>query len=280
MGFIQWMETTVGIGDEIIGSRHAKEKSIREQLPVTMLGKENQIRKHPVWHYNPFIAYERMNMHSTLHWNSSCRPYVNYKKCTVNKWAFNEDYKVLPGNITLSNKEMEEAVRHKDYILIEPTVKGPLQINKDWGMHNWQQLALITKDVPWIQLIYDDNQDTLPGVTYIKVRTIREWLVWVHGAIAVVTTDGGLHHAAAAFNIPAIVLFSGFIHPNIMGYQIKGHNNLYCPTQYMPADPVGHSQDESCGSKIYCDYCYRNINNIRPHDVRRELLNLPIGEST
>jgi hypothetical protein len=37
-------------------------------------------------------------------------------------------------------------------------------------------------------------------------------------------SEGGMHHAAAAVGVPAVVLFGGFIPPEIMGY--KGQISL------------------------------------------------------
>jgi ADP-heptose:LPS heptosyltransferase len=59
-----------------------------------------------------------------------------------------------------------------------------------------------------------------------------------------VTTDGGLHHAAAALGKPAIVVWGGLVSPKILGYD--SHINL-------------HSGTASCGSTEPCPHCRKAL---------------------
>jgi ADP-heptose:LPS heptosyltransferase len=65
--------------------------------------------------------------------------------------------------------------------------------------------------------------------------------------------EGGLHHAAAALGVPAVVLFGGFIPPLVTGYET--HINL-----------TGGAQ-EACGSLKPCDHCRKAMDAISVEEV-------------
>ena len=56
--------------------------------------------------------------------------------------------------------------------------------------------------------------------------------------------EGGFAHAAAALDKKSVVLFGGYIHPNITGY--KFHNNIYIDIDGSP-----------CGMRDWCEHCER-----------------------
>lgn len=269
------MEVVMGIGDEIIATRHAAEMYNPDHRPVRITDANMNVRQHDVWLHNHKIdmACKKPN-HLTMQFNSSCRPYINYKECTLDRWSFNSNYSVKPGEIYLSDEEKEKASKLGDYVIIEPTVKGPLQINKSWPIRYWEELVQRT-DIPFVQLHYKHNQTRLDElrVSHIFIGNIREWLIYVSHAIAVVTTDGGLHHTAAAFRIPAVVLFSGFISPSIMGYEGIGHVNLCYDNAH------NKLVFESCGLRTKCQYCEIAMNNIKPSLVKDKLLNLQLKDN-
>jgi len=263
------MEAVMGIGDEIIGTRHFARSPAKK--PIRIVDNQMKTRTHEVWAYNPYINKDALNLYP---WNSSCRPYIDYGKSTVKHWAFREDYRVEPGEIYFSPQEQVEIAAMKDYIIIEPTVKGALQQNKAWPLQYWQDLVDANGSIPYKQLVYNYQQPNLRGVEIVMVHSVRAWLIHVAAAIAVVTTEGGLHHAAAALDIPAVVLFSGFISPNIMGYQLGNHRNLMHHYQY----EVEHNKS-SCGLKVYCSQCHANMDNLDVEQVHRALFSLPVKEA-
>ena len=62
-------------------------------------------------------------------------------------------------------------------------------------------------------------------------------------------TEGGMHHAAAALNKKAVIIFGGHISPNITGYSF--HKNLYIDDESSP-----------CGNKLKCKHCEECLNKI------------------
>jgi ADP-heptose:LPS heptosyltransferase len=82
-------------------------------------------------------------------------------------------------------------------------------------------------------------------------------LAMVAQAKLVVTTDGMLHHAAAAFGVPAIVLWGGVVSPKILGYPT--HINIWNGAQ-------------PCGSYAeVCSHCREAMDSISVDQVKKHL---------
>jgi ADP-heptose:LPS heptosyltransferase len=96
-------------------------------------------------------------------------------------------------------------------------------------------------------------QIKLSGVRQVHSRGIRQGLAYLAQARLYIGPEGGLHHAAAALNIPGVVLFGGFIPPQITGYII--HANL-----------TG-GDTEACGILGRCLHCKQAMQRITVDEV-------------
>ena len=147
------------------------------------------------------------------------RPYI--ESVTPERFVYREDFRARPGEIYLTPEETRDK---GDYILIEPHTKdkftGP---NKRWPWERWCEVVG--------SLSYDfvqtgpEGTEALPGVRRIVTNTFREALSVLSGARLLVTTDGALHHAAAAMGVPAVVIWGGAASPVNLGYD--SHVNLW-----------------------------------------------------
>src|SRR5262249_3229320 len=70
--------------------------------------------------------------------------------------------------------------------------------------------------------------------------TFRDALCVLSLARLYIGPEGGLHHAAAALGVPAVVIFGGFNSPKATGY--AWHSNIVAP-------------GEPCGTVAYCLHC-------------------------
>ena len=68
-----------------------------------------------------------------------------------------------------------------------------------------------------------------------------------------------MHHCAAAFGVPGIVIFGGFISPATTGYGC--HVNLF-------------TGGEACGMRIPCEHCADAMRKITPEQVAAALIAL------
>jgi ADP-heptose:LPS heptosyltransferase len=135
--------------------------------------------------------------------------------------------------------------------VVEPHIKGTVSgSNKDWGWTKWQELV-DGLDLPWAQ--FDYGRERLRGVEAIPTDTFWHGVAVLGRSIGIVTTDGGLHHAAAALSVPAVVIWGGYAPPAVLGY--RGHINLSVDAP------------DCLGMKVSCTACRDAMDAITVNDV-------------
>ena len=204
-----------------------------------------------VWENNPNIN-KPDEFHKTGQeiWVENCtgfRPYI--KKVTATNIIYNEDHKAERGDIFLTEAEIEPFKQYAGCVIIEPHVKGSFSGNKAWVWDRWQTVA---NAIPCIQ-INERTKQGLRNAQRVHTGDFRQALAMLSQARLVVTTDGALHHAAAALGKPAVVLWGARTHPKVLGYE--SHTNLYT------------GEGESCGSMAYCQHCVDAMKRITPEMV-------------
>src|SRR5262245_27266487 len=242
----------MGYGDEIIATGLAK------NIPkgkIAAFGNGKLIIWGPwceeIFRNNPRIARPGTEALNNLYWIDHYKGHRKYNRLGQGRWIWNYDFKVIPGEIYFNG----EMTAGKDFIWIEPNVPWhkSVAVNKDWGFKNYQAIVdrLLKDGLEVVQSSH--GRDKLDRVKIIKTSTFRDALLVMSKARVALLPEGGLHHAAAALGISAVVLFGGFIPPTVMGYDM--HTNL-----------TG-GVDEACGSLIKCDHCRRALANISVEEV-------------
>lgn len=136
---------------------------------------------------------------------------------------FNTAFKVKPGKLHLSPEVMGWAQQQDvaSCVLVNPHVKKSPGKSKDWGWERWLELAGRSKH---LLAQCDYGKPLLPGVEAIETPTFEHAAALIAAARGIVTTEGGMHHAAGALRCPAVVIFGGTNPPSILGYDF--HENL------------------------------------------------------
>lgn len=162
------------------------------------------------------------------------------------------------GEIYLNSQEQAFANLHAGRLIIEPNIKQRDGNNKDWGFSRWQAVVDATPNLPWTQLV-PLGAMKLRRVKHIETADFRLAAAVLSTSLAYVGPEGGLHHAAAAFNRPGVVIFGGFISPNQTGY----------------ADQVNlFTGGEPCGWRKPCAHCRAALAQITPQMVVQEVQRL------
>jgi len=129
-------------------------------------------------------------------------------------------YRPIPAELRFTLAEQEFASRFKhEFVVIEPHIKAHRDgaANRDWGWQNYADLVARSPDVRWLQMV-PPGLAPLPGVEVVTTDTFRLTCAVLARARAFVGPEGGLHHACAALNVPAVVIFGGYISPAATGY--------------------------------------------------------------
>lgn len=206
-----------------------------------------------VWENNPKIAGTAGKDTIWIPDFPGSRPYI--KKIEQDHYVFNHGFRAPYGKVCLADSELEWARNQVkgDYVLVEPHIKDEvttlmLGANKAWN--GWDEL--LKMDLPWLQIGMK-----APKTRQVRTGKIRQALAMIAHAKLVVTTDGMLHHAAAALGVPAVVLWGGVVSPKILGYPT--HINIW-------------NGAEPCGSYAkVCPHCREAMDSISVEQVRKHL---------
>lgn len=266
----------MGYGDEIMAAGEARRlQEAGDPRPVAVLGRDGRPRWHPLWEGNPRLARPEAVARGlevrTITNGPGCRPYVDYA-------AMRAEFAALfPGRpFTTKRRDPRLPWRYSAwratpgelyglpqrapgrYVVVEPHVKATASPNKDWGRARWQALVRLRRDLDWVQLGAGGSR-ILEGARHVATADFRAACGVLAGAAAAVLPEGGLHHAAAALDVPAVVIFGAMTSPANTGYAI--HVNLF--------EPLGGASP--CGQRVPCGHCARAMAAIRPEAVAEHL---------
>lgn len=216
--------------------------------PVRIVNEIGATRDHAAWIGNPAVS---KTARKTLLDCSSHRPYILHWK--HRQAIYNLDHRPKAGKIYLTQQERDFNKIGGRYIVIAPTIKDNASINKNWGSDRWEKV-IKSFGLPVYQLS-ESGDETIKGASPIKTPTFRLAASIISGATFVLTNEGGTHHMAASFGVPAVVIFGSFIPPEVTGYDF--HINIHRKT------PHGY-----CGKWDYCPDCNKALADITPEEVR------------
>jgi len=266
----------MGYGDELMAMGRAERLHRETGRRVAILDKAGKRRWSPVWVGHPAIVNpcEPVSAsHMTIVDCSGARPYLagwDTWNCSARArftdWSANSHR----GRLYLSLPELKQGrqlqERLGDFVVLEPGIYGSSSSNKDWGFERYEQLVAALPDLKFIQ--------TMPGPRRAPARVMplftpsfREACGILAAASAYVGPEGGMHHAAAALGIPAVVLFGGFTSPVNTGYEL--HRNLFVAGPESP-----------CGRYAPCGHCREAMASITVADVAAALKGVLAGELT
>lgn len=268
----------MGFGDEIMVTGQARALQQRDPRPVAVLDRNHRPRRHPLWQGNPRIARPEqvpLTDCQVIVNGSGCRPYLDYVRMARDFAA------VCPGRpFTTKTRDATLPWRYTDWscdpgelpcvkriakagtIVVEPNGKPGASPNKLWGWKRWQALVDTDRNRPWVQLGPSGTR-LLDGARHIETATFVDACSALSGAAAAILPEGGLHHAAAALGIPAIVIFGGMTSPANTGY--GAHVNLF------------DADGSPCGQRLPCGHCDRAMAAISPDIVAYHLERISNG---
>jgi ADP-heptose:LPS heptosyltransferase len=254
----------VGLGDNLMASGLARGAHARGKKVAFGDGIKIRWDHHSpeVFKWNPNIAAPGHERDSSVEWVPFFKGHRIYNRQDGDRWIWNMDFSPTPGEVFLDDIEKKAGRRYgSGFVLIEPQSARWKSVapNKDWGRNNFHAVAerLQGSGYKVCQFISDKGSPLLPGVAGLATSSFRDAVSILSNAAMYIGSEGGLHHAAAAVNIPAVVLFGGFIPPKVTGYPT--HANL-----------TGGA--EACGSIKPCEHCRKAMQRITVEEVVEEAL--------
>jgi len=241
------------MGDELMAAGDAEALFRKAGKRVKILDKNGRPRWHALWEGNPAIAMpEETGDFASIVNGSSCRPY--HVRHTDRQWFYNFSYRPNSATIQFTDEELAFGAKVTGKIVIEPNIKQNASPNKQWGQERWRKLAsLLAKDGHRLAQLGESGARPIPEVEFVASPSFRHAAAALKFAKGAFLPEGGLHHAAAAVGLPAVVIFGGFTPIELTGYSL--HKN------------IGVSGKDACGLRVPCDHCAKIMSSITPEFV-------------
>lgn len=237
----------MGIGDNIMASGMARGAAARGKRIAFGDGRKIiwDQNSEMIFRGNPNVAEPgEENRGAAIEWLAFHRGNRIYNRQDKGRWIWNYDFRAVPGEVFLSEDEKRFGAKFgSGFVVIEPNVPAFKSVapNKQWPVERYDIAAKKLRDQGFNLIQFDYGKGcTISGARQVKTPTFRHALAMLSNAALYVGPEGGLHHAAAALAKPAVVLFGGFIPPQVTGYD--SHTNL-----------TGGA--EACGSLQPCGHC-------------------------
>lgn len=253
----------MGIGDELMVAGEARRLIQSGARKVGMLDKNDIRRWHFAWEGNPDIARPGEDCDALAGYVNRRRHYLVDE--TQIRRTFRA-YTPLPARLVIPEAHRRLASEAAGWVVFNPTIKQKAPLNKDWGIERWKELVALTPEVSWLQ-VGDHSSPRIRGARHIPTAHFFDACALLSGARAAVLHEGALHHAAAALEVPAIVIRGGYISPKVTGY--AGQVDFYIESEEWPL---------GCGTRINCPHCRQAMADITPAAVAeglRKLLKRP-----
>jgi glycosyl transferase family 9 (putative heptosyltransferase) len=255
----------MGQGDQLLATGLARGAKARGKRIAFGDGRNIIWDKHSaaIFRGNPNIARPGSERDPDIEWVPFYKGHRIYNSLAADRWIWNHKFHAIPGEMFFDDQEIEAGKRFGlDFVVVEPQSAQwkAVAVNKDWGVGRFQEVAERLKAAGRrvVQFRGDLSAVALAGVEQMETRSFRDALAVMANASLYIGGEGGLHHGAAAVNIPAVVIFGGFIPPSVTGY--AAHINL-----------TGGA--EACGSLKPCAHCRRAMTAISINDVYGAAMN-------
>lgn len=245
----------MGAGDWLMAAGEARALHERTGKPVAIVDGRGRAQWVDLFDGIPYILPRVVPGCAIVLSGSGQRPYIVMK--TPGRWRW-KPYEPKPAELRFTLDEQLLGSQHAGKVMIEPNVKAIGHTNKAWIWDRWQQLVEAFPPGTFLQCGAPGSR-WLEGVEILATSTFREALAVLSRSLAIVTTEGGLMHGAAAVGTPAVVLWSEYISPEITGY--KQHVNL-------------RHAGNPCGIRLNCPSCRRSMQAITVDEVRAALVGI------
>ena len=247
----------MGWGDELLAAGEAQRLYEEAGVKVAITHRSGQVRWHDLWRDNPAIATPReaetdpvqrlINGPNARPYHDATVPFTRRSGVRFTAWRA-RDHR---GRIYLSESELSLGRRLRadlgPYWFIEPSPTVQSNPNKRWSFTRFQQLVSDPRET-WVQPLHHDST-VLMGAFSTATPTFRDACGLLASAEGFVGTEGGLHHAAAALRVPAVVIFGGCMSVETFGY--PEHVNL-----------ADDGPESPCGRWLPCAHCARAMERI------------------
>jgi len=238
----------MGFGDEVMAAGRAEKLARQLGQPVRIVDLIGETRWSEVWNGNPWITQDPAA--PVIRDGPGCRPYIAYPFTSAGHGYTDFQAREHRGRLYLNDAELfvgRRVAKDGRFVVIEPNTKAGSNVNKQWPRENWFDLVKELRDVRLVQIGLPEAR-RLRGVEFVPTASFRDGAGVLAASAGLVASEGGLHHAAAALDVPAVVIFGGS--PSVRATGYPEHINL--------------GGQEPCGRWQLCPHCAATMQGITP----------------
>ena len=221
---------------------------------------------------------------SELFLNNPLVDWVTSKHITMTKRHIKPKYHILPSTtdsiykqisqytgldgiffpeIYLTNSEIEEVAQKFPipYIAICPVGKAKFSANrKEWGAENFQKVVDNFPTIKFVQIGTVENS-LLQNVIDARGLTIRKSAAVIQNARFFIGLEGGVMHLAKAVDTPSVIIYGGFINPELSQYKdnLNIINLVDCSPCFSSEEKHTDCPTMKCMKAIYAEDVCRKI---------------------
>lgn len=183
----------------------------------------------------------------------------------------------LPGNaapqLYLTDTEIQQAKNKYDfpYIVICPAGKVKFSANrKEWGIENFQKLRDLMIDHQFIQIGLKKDA-LLKNVIDARGVPVLESAAIIQNSLFFIGLEGGLMHLTKAVNKKSVIIYGGFIRPQISAYEenLNISNLVDCSPCFHSSYPHEHCETMKCMRGITPQMVYEKIKSHLPDELKK-----------
>lgn len=164
-----------------------------------------------------------------------------------------------PDNLVEVNNLINE-IGTQEFITIEPYSNTEYTVNRSYPMTHWQNIVDNLSDKIKIVQVGESRSPKLKGVIDLTGRTtFRNTAAIIGRSKLFLSTEGGLVHAATAFDTKSIVIITGYQSPKMVSYPQNININI--------------GNHGPCGLKVSCSQCTSDAEQHNPEIIVKEALN-------
>lgn len=173
--------------------------------------------------------------------------------------------KVCYPKLYLSEDEVERHKENYKYFTVAPSGKQAFSANrKEWGVQKFQKLVNRIKENTNFNVIQigSSNDKLLSNVVDKRGLAVRESAAVIKNSIAFIGLEGGLMHLAKSVYKDSVIIYGGFINPEISQYKnnLNIVNLVECSPCFTSEKPLTHCDSMKCMNEISSESVFAKIN--------------------
>lgn len=174
------------------------------------------------------------------------------------------DLKEGSPELFLSKNEIEKHKEYFKYFTIAPLGKQAFSANrKEWGIYKFQTLVNLIKEKTDFNVVQigAKSDNLLENVVDKRGFQIRETASIIKNSICFIGLEGGLMHLAKAVDKDSIIIYGGFINPEISIYEnnINVINLVECSPCFTSEKPLSKCETMLCMEGITSESVFEKI---------------------